>query len=299
MVFETDSVLHLNNTMNDAGPYFAGAVVTVDMALRDARSRGVDMLDAQLLLLRALGCPSDMRAWLKAHSTDTLSQHAHDAYQQLLQRRIGGEPVAYIVGTREFYGLKLEVDRRVLIPRPETEILVDWALELLATVRSARVLDLGTGSGAIGLALKSQRPDLNVLAIDASGDALAVAQGNARRLGLDILFSQGSWLDPVAGAFDLIVANPPYVRCDDPHLANLSAEPQSALVAGLDGMDDLKHIIAHSSGHLRTGACLMVEHGHDQAEAVSARFRAEGYVQIRTRRDLAGIERCSAGWREV
>jgi release factor glutamine methyltransferase len=297
--FGSDLVSHPDNNLNGAAASPADTVVTIETALRDTRSRGIDMLDAQLLLLHALGRSGDLRAWLKAHSTDALSQPAHEAYQQLLQRRISGEPVAYIIGTREFYGLKLEVDRRVLVPRPETEILVDWALELLATARSALVLDLGTGSGAIALALKSQRPDLDVLAIDASCEALSVAQGNARRLGLDIQFRQGSWLDPVAGKFDLIVANPPYISYDDPHLGNLTAEPRAALVAGPDGMVDLNHIISRSSAYLQAGACLMVEHGYDQAEAVRVKFQSEGYEHIRTRRDLAGIERCTAGWHKA
>ena len=187
------------------------------------------------------------------------------------------------------------MDARVLDPRPDTETLVDWALELLAPLAAPRVLDLGTGSGAIALALQHQRPDAQVSAVDASTDALAVAQANAARLGLAVQFARGDWLRGVAGQFDVIVSNPPYIAAADPHLAALRHEPLQALASGADGLDDIRSIVAQAPTHLQPGGWLLLEHGWDQAEAVQALLRAAGGEQVQSRKDLAGIARCSGG----
>ena len=213
----------------------------------------------------------------------------------LVQRYQSGEPMGYLLGHQAFYGLDLLVDARVLVPRPDTEPLVDWALELLAPLADARVVDLGTGSGAIALALKATQPNLHVQAVDASADALAVARANAERLGLDVGFVQTSWLDGVAGPFDVIVSNPPYIADQDHHLAALTHEPLSALASGADGLDDIRSIIAQSVSRLKTGGWLLLEHGYDQAPAVCALLQGAGFTQVQSRQDLAGIARCSGG----
>jgi release factor glutamine methyltransferase len=271
--------------------------MTVDQAVQLARSQGLQGLDAQLLLLHALEKPPDLRAWLRAHGSERLSDTVQALFRACVSRRLSGEPVAYVVGQREFYGLPLTVDRRVLVPRPETETLVDWALEVLQARPGARVLDLGTGSGAIALALKQQRKDLDVSASDASPDALEVARFNAHKLGLDVCFLQGDWLQPAVGRYDLIVANPPYVREGDPHLTQLACEPAEALVSGPDGLDDLREIIAAAGRHLLPAGWLIVEHGYDQAARVRALLHSAGFQEVGSRRDLAGIQRCSAGLR--
>ncbi len=268
---------------------------SVAQTIGQARGAGLDSLDAQLLLLHALGMPSERRAWLAAHTEDQVEAGAGELFLALLARRLAGEPLAYIVGKKEFFGLGLGVDERVLIPRPDTETLVEWALELVAKVPGARVLDLGTGSGAIALALKQQRPDLQIAALDASAAALELARQNATRLGLDLSFLHGHWLRTLSGRFDLIVSNPPYVGTADPHLAELTWEPRQALAAGADGLDDLREIIATAPPHLHPGCWLLLEHGHDQAQRVGAMLRAQGFQQITARRDLGRIERCSAG----
>ena len=201
---------------------------------------------------------------------------------------------------KEFYGLTLQVDARVLDPRPDTETLVDWALQLLAPLPAPRVLDLGTGSGAIAQGLRHQRPDAQVSAVDASTDALAVAQANAARLGLAVQFARGNWLRGVAGQFDVIASNPPYIAAADPHLAALRHEPLQALASGADGLDDIRSIVAQAPSHLLPGGWLLLEHGWDQAEAVQALLRAAGGEQVQSRKDLARIVRCSgAQWPSV
>ncbi len=272
---------------------------SVALAIVHARGLGLDALDAQLLLLHAMGMPSECRVWLTAHADDPIAPSAGTLFLTLLARRLAGEPLAYIVGQKEFYGISLSVDSRVLIPRPDTETLVEWSLEILAGHPGARVLDLGTGSGAIALALKHQRPDLQILALDASAAALELARQNAARLGLEVCFLQSDWLRAVAGVFDLILSNPPYVGDADPHLAELAWEPEQALAAGADGLDDLREIIATAPPHLQPGSWLLVEHGHDQARRVGEMLRDCGFQQITSRRDLGGIERCSAGRRPV
>ena len=272
-------------------------MTTVGTALRLAQAQGLDRLDAQLLLLHALGRDAHDRAWLLAHDSDALPVAAEGLLAPLLVRRAAGEPLAYIIGRREFFGLDLDINPHVLIPRPDTETLVEWALEHLpiATDQPLRVLDLGTGSGAIALALKAQRPYAQVQALDRSEAALAVARRNAARLSLDIMFAQGHWLEGNHQRYHLIVANPPYVADADPHLSALAHEPLQALTAGPDGLQDLRTIIASAPGHLYPGGILLLEHGHDQAAAVRELLAVAGFCKIASRRDLAGIERCSGG----
>ena len=270
---------------------------TVTSALTWAQAQGLERIDAQWLLLHVLGQPDAGRAWLIAHGDDALSNAQSEHFSALCARRAAGEPVAYLTGHKGFYGLNLQVDARVLDPRPDTETLVDWALECLTGHTAPRVLDLGTGSGAIALALAQARPDATVLAVDASADALAVARANGERLRLPVQFTQSDWFSEVQGAFDLIVSNPPYIAEHDPHLPALRHEPLAALVAGADGLRDLRAIAAAAPAHLTPGGWLLLEHGWDQAEAVQALLRAQGFEAVQTRNDLAGIGRCSGGQR--
>ena len=282
--------------------------MNIAQTLQHLQSLGLERLDAQLLTLHALGRAEHDRAWLLAHDADVLPEGVAEALQALALRRLRGEPVAYLTGYKEFYGLNLAVDARVLVPRPDTETLVEWALEVLpppaptASVRAEPVeatpllvIDLGTGSGAIALALQHARPALRVHAVDYSTDALTVAQANAQRLQLDVQFSQGSWLSGVAGRFHAIVSNPPYIAAQDPHLDALTHEPAQALASGSDGLDDIRTIIAQAPAHLLPGGWLLLEHGYDQAQAVRALLTAAGLADVQSRRDLAGIERCSGG----
>ena len=266
---------------------------TVAAALQVCCQHGLPRLEAQMLVLLACGQNTHQRAWLLTHDSDTLTSEQQALLQSALERRLRGEPIAYITGTKEFYGLSLHVDARVLDPRDDTETLVDWALELLRAQAQPHVVDLGTGSGAIALALKSQCPHAQVEAVDASADALDVARANAQRLGLDVHWRQGSWLQGTQERFDLIVSNPPYIAAADPHLQALHHEPLSALASGADGLQDIRAIIAQSVQHLQFGGWLLLEHGYDQAEAVRTLLRATGYVHIQSRADLAGIVRCS------
>lgn len=271
--------------------------MTLAQALSAAAGLGLGRLDAQLLLLHALGRPQGERAWLLAHDADEIEPAARKAFMGHCERRAGGEPLAYIVGHKEFFGLDLAVDARVLVPRPETETLVEWALELLAKQGSPRVVDLGTGSGAIALTLKHARPGAQVEGVDASAGALRVAAANARALGLDVALREDSWLTGAAGRYDLIVGNPPYIAQDDPHLHALAHEPLAALAAGPDGLRDIRAIIEQSPSRLRQGGWLLLEHGYDQAAAVRALLAAGGFESVASRRDLGGIERCSGGQR--
>ncbi|WP_413762472.1 peptide chain release factor N(5)-glutamine methyltransferase [Variovorax sp. Varisp41] len=272
---------------------------TVAQALAAAARLGVDRLDAQLLLLHALGRPPHDRAWLLAHDTDTLPEPLWTALSAQLLRRLAGEPVAYLLGEKEFHGLALRVDLRVLVPRPDTETLVDWALECLEGQAAPRVLDLGTGSGAIALALQHARADAQVDAVDASADALVVARANAERLALPVRFAQADWLAGAAQGYALIASNPPYIAAGDPHLPALQHEPASALVAGADGLDDIRRIVADAPAHLAEGGWLLLEHGHDQAPAVRQLLAAQGFAEVQSREDLAGIARCSGGIRRT
>jgi release factor glutamine methyltransferase len=256
---------------------------------------GLERLDAQLLLLHALGRPQHDRAWLLAHDSDVLAPEAEQRYLDLTRRRAAGAPLAYLTGVREFYGLELQIDARVLDPRPDTETLVDWALERLQDLAAPLVMDLGTGSGAIALAIKAQRPDARVSALDASTDALAVAQANARRLGLEVTFDSGNWLDGVSERHDLIVSNPPYIAEGDRHLEQLGHEPQLALTSGPDGLNAIRAIVSQARTRLCGGGWLLLEHGWDQAPAVRALLAQAGFEDVQSRQDLAGIERCSGG----
>lgn len=266
---------------------------TVAQCLRQAQTLGLARVDAQMLLLHGLLRPLHDRAWLLAHDGDTLTTAQETAWQNALQRRLQGEPVAYITGRKDFFGLTLNVDARVLDPRPDTEILVEWALELLPVGQRSRVLDLGTGSGAVALALQHQRPAAQVTAVDACADALVVAIANAARLNLPVQCVLSDWMDDVPGPFELIVSNPPYVAEGDPHLAALTHEPLSALTSGTDGLDDIRQIIAQAPSRLAPGGWLLLEHGWDQAAPVQALLREAGFVQVQSRRDLSGIERCT------
>jgi release factor glutamine methyltransferase len=273
---------------------------TVSQALRQAQSHGLDRLDAQLLLIHALGKSAQERAWLLAHDTDELPPGAQAALNAWVRRRAAGEPLAYITGHQEFFGLDLAVDARVLVPRPDTETLVEWALDVLQapTGTAPTVLDLGTGSGAIALALKATRPELRMNAIDYSADALAVARANAQRLGLAVQFSQGAWFAGLAqpdARFDAIVSNPPYVAAQDKHLDALTFEPLQALASGADGLNDIRQIITQAPAHLNPGGWLLLEHGYDQAATVRALLLDAGLHDVQSRHDLSGIERCSGG----
>ena len=276
-------------------------MTTVDAALRDARSRGVERLDAHLLLARVLG---QSRAWLLAHGDDALSDPQAAAFESFVARRAAGEPFAYLVGEREFHGLALAVNDAVLVPRPDTETLVEWALDLLRgelpDVGHPTLLDLGTGSGAIALALKNACPRAQVWAGERSASALAVARANAQRLALDVRFAQGDWWDALATVtdapvFDLVVSNPPYIAADDPHLAALTHEPLSALVADDDGLADIRRIAEGARGRLRAGGWLLFEHGREQASAVRAILQRCGFGEASTRLDIEGRERCTGG----
>lgn len=270
----------------------------IAQALAAARALGVARLDAQLLLSHLLQRP---REWLLAHDEHALTQDQAVALQALLPRRAAGEPLAYLVGEREFCGLALHVTPQVLVPRPETEGLVEWALQRLASTPSNTVVDLGTGSGAIALALKHAAPAARVCASDASTAALEVARGNACRHGLEVEFACGDWWSPWAGRqFGLAVSNPPYIADSDVHLADLVHEPRAALTPGGDGLGALRALIAAAPAYLLPGSWLLLEHGHDQAGAVRQLLSDAGFVAPETRNDLAGLPRCSgAAWRSA
>ncbi len=268
-------------------------MLTLAQALQKAQAQSLERLDAQMLLLHVLGRSAHDRAWLLAHDMDKLEAPAQTRFDACVQRRLKGEPLAYITGHKEFFGLDLQVDARVLVPRPDTETLVEWALAVLTDTPVASVLDLGTGSGAIALALKASRPDLSLSAIDFSTDALTVARSNAARLQLAIDFQHGSWFVGVKNRYQVIVSNPPYVAAQDPHLADLTHEPLQALSAGVDGLDDLRRIITQAPAHLEDGGWLLLEHGHDQAQDVRGLLLQAGFDDVQSRRDLSGIERCS------
>ncbi len=256
--------------------------------------------DAEVLLRDTLGCT---RAWLIAHSDESLPQHMLAPYLKRLRRRAAGQPIAYITGRREFWSLPLNITADVLIPRPDTELLVECALDLLPAHSTGTVCDLGTGSGAVALAIASERPLVHLIATDSSRPALRLARLNARQLaaaGRDHApqFAAAHWLSAFADdSLDLVVSNPPYVRSNDPHLAlgDLRFEPAGALVAGDDGLDDLRAIIEQAPRCLRQGGWIALEHGHDQGCAVRALLGANGFGQLRTHTDLAGHERVCHG----
>lgn len=258
----------------------------IDEALR---STSIDAREARLLLAAASGMSE---ASVFAYPERTLSSGIEALFRSLVHRREKGEPVAYILGHKEFYGLELIVDPSVLIPRPESELLVDLALQR----EFSSVVDLGTGSGAIALAIKNQRPQARVVAVEASGAALAIAQRNAAKQGLDIEFRQGRWLEPLAGeCFDIILANPPYVADGDPHLPDLVFEPHIALVSGPDGLDAIREIAREAPRHLRSGGWLLIEHGMGQDGAVRALLSQAGLQEVDSCPDLARIPRVAGG----
>lgn len=268
--------------------------MTLAQALRQAQSLGLERLDAQWLLLALLGRPAQDRAWLLAHDDQALPDDAEERWASWLQQRQQGVPLAYLIGRKSFYNLDLQVDARVLDPRADTETLVDWAVECVRELTSPAVLDLGTGSGAVALAVAHLCPQARVSASDVSPDALAVAQGNAQRLGLPVQFALGDWFLPWAGQrFDLIASNPPYVAESDPHWPGLRHEPRLALAAGADGLDALRGLVDQAAAHLHPGGWLLMEHGHDQADAVQALLHARGWQQVQSRLDEAGIRRCT------
>ena len=270
--------------------------MTAAEALAAARALGLASLDSQLLLARVL---ETTRTGLIAHDDRVLTHAEFDRWSDWLVRRAAGEPVAYLLGEKEFGGLVLEVQPGVLVPRPETELLVDWACELLDARRSpSTVLDLGTGSGAIALAIKHRHSRARVTAIDASPIALDVARANGERVGLEVEFVASSWFDALGTRrFDLIVANPPYVAAGDPHLAALRHEPIEALASGVAGLDALTAIAQSAEQHLEVDGWLVLEHGYDQAASVRALLVGAGFAGIVTRRDLAGHERATGGRR--
>ncbi|RMX16001.1 peptide chain release factor N(5)-glutamine methyltransferase [Vandammella animalimorsus] len=274
---------------------------TIAQALQQAAAQGLARLDAQLLLLHALERQASQRAWLLAHDEQPLSAAQAAHWAQLLQARADGVPLAYLTGQREFFGLPLRVTPAVLDPRPDTETLVEWALQLLPQQGQPRLLDLGTGSGAIALALKSQRPQAQVWACEQSLAALQVAQDNARRLGLALHWLHGHWLEPARqaglGDWDMIVSNPPYIAEHDPHLPALRHEPRQALTSGADGLDDIRHIIAHALPALAPGGWLLLEHGWQQHQQVAQLLAQAGYGEVAHRRDLAGHIRCTGARR--
>lgn len=260
--------------------------MTVAEALKGA---GIEAREARWLLAAATGFSE---ASLIAFPERELPVQMQARFKEYARRRAGGEPVAYILGRKEFYGIELAVNPAVLIPRPETELVVDLALQR----GFSSVVDLGTGSGAIALALKRHRPDARVVAVEASAAALAVARHNALKHALEVDFRHGRWFEPLAGErFDLIVANPPYVVEDDPHLAGLQFEPLGALVSGADGLDAIREIIAGAPRHLHRGGWLLLEHGAGQDAAVRELFLQAGLEEVSSCPDLARIPRVAGG----
>ena len=271
---------------------------TVADTLRAAAARLADSdsprLDAELLLAHALGRD---RSHLRAHPEAVLSAAQAHRYAELVEARRRGEPIAYLTGEREFWSLPLKVTPATLIPRPETELLVEQALALIPVDADWSVLDLGTGSGAIALAIAKERPHCRVTAVDISELALSVARHNAHRLGLsNVEFLQGDWFTPLtARHFQLIVSNPPYVGASDPHLleGDLRFEPVQALTSGGDGLVDIRRIVAGAAAHLHAGGHLLLEHGFAQGEAVRGLLEAAGFAEVRSVLDLGGQERIS------
>jgi len=268
----------------DIGSALARARAALDAVSESPR------LDAELLLARAIDMP---RSYLIAHPEDTLDTAARERFEQAVAERAAGKPMAYITGEKEFWSLTLMVSTATLVPRPETELLVEQALVLLPQRAETRILDLGTGSGAIALALARERRMCTVVATDASEDALAVARENARQLDIDnVEFLHGDWTAPVAGmTFGIIVSNPPYVAASDPALQKLSFEPRDALIAGEDGLDAIRRLAVETRTLLSDDGTLLLEHGADQESAVAEILAAAGWTGIRSCKDLAGLPR--------
>jgi release factor glutamine methyltransferase len=254
-------------------------------------------LDAEILLSHAFGTS---RARLKSHPETPIDETGRDRYMSLIERRATGEPLAYVIGTKDFWSLQLAVTPAVLVPRPETELLVERALALRPEA-FGRAVDLGTGSGAIALSLASERPGWLLTATDVSDEALAVARANAAALGLErVQFLRGSWFTPLAGCtFDIVVSNPPYVAADDPAMQDpaLRHEPQGALTPGPDAMASLRAIIEAAPDYLERDGWLLLEHGATQARTVTQELVARGFRHVRSHRDLAGHERMTEAQR--
>jgi release factor glutamine methyltransferase len=266
---------------------------TIAQALATA---GLEPVDARVLLRHALGVDD---AWLIAHDRDLLTSAQRDRFEAAVARRGAGEPVAYITGTREFFGLEFALTPAVLIPRPETELLVEWVLEHIAPDANARVLDLGTGSGCIAISVAHARPRARVMAIDCAAAAIEIARANAQRhRAINVEFREDDWFSALAGwRFELIVANPPYIAAGDPHLSagDLRFEPAGALASGADGLDAIRLIVAAAPQYLQAGGWLVFEHGYDQAPRCRDLLARAGFAQVFSRADLAGIERISGG----
>lgn len=264
-----------------------------DAVARLASASDSPRLDAELLLCRSIDLP---RSYLFAHPEDALDDTTFSRFDALLRRRLGGEPMAYITGTKEFWSHELLVSPATLVPRPETELLVDLALREIPRKAEWQILDLGTGSGAIAIALAAERLMCEITAVDISDSALAVARENARQHSLaNITFAQGSWVDPVRGRqFDLIVSNPPYVRAGDEALAELRHEPVEALAAGADGLDAIRALAADCGQVLKRGGALLIEHGADQCDDVAAILAASAWTDIANHTDFAGHPRVTA-----
>ena len=266
--------------------------------LEDARRRleaesDSARLDAELLLARAIDMP---RSYLFAHPEEPLDELAVGRFREALDRRLAGEPMAYITGRREFWSLELMVTPATLVPRPETELLVDLALREIPRRAEWEILDLGTGSGAVAIAIAKERPLSRVTATDVSTEALDVARQNARQLEIpNVEFLAGDWVEPVrARTFNVVLSNPPYVRADDSALEALHCEPRNALAAGEDGLDAIRVLARDCGALLEPGGMLLIEHGADQRDSVAALLRAHGWIDIACHTDYAGLPRVTA-----
>ena len=275
--------------------------LTLAQALVHASAQAVDRLDAQLLMLKVLMREQTERAWLIAHDDQLLTPNQWREFEQLLLSRSQGQPLAYLVGEKEFFGLTLNVSAHVLIPRPDTETLVEWALNTVkfSCLQAPTVVDLGTGSGAVALAIKANAQHAQVTALDLNPEALALARLNGQRLQLDVHWMESNWLQGIQGpqtrGFDLVVSNPPYIEDGDPHMAQLLFEPVSALTAGADGLRDIRTIIQQAPSHLNTNGWLLLEHGWNQANAVAQLLTQQGFTDVQSRTDLGGNTRCTGG----
>jgi len=252
-------------------------------------------LDCELLLCFTLNVN---RAHLKTWPEKSVDQASAEAFYSLLKRRAQGEPIAYILGEQEFWSLRLRVNEHTLIPRPETELLVEQALLLIPDNTPFVIADLGTGSGAIALAIAKEKPAAKLIAVDVSSQAIAIAQENAQTLGItNIEFRRGSWFEPLHESLDMIVSNPPYIALDDPHLqqGDLRFEPSSALSSGVDGLDAIRHLVSNAHLFLRKNGYLLMEHGWDQADAIQELLSANGFDKIQSYQDLANIARVTLG----